>query len=59
MECKYLLVNMQSSKELLDKDKTQASIQLAYELAKGKLSGEEKGWLSSEKVKLHLKRYKK
>lgn len=56
MEYKYVLVNMSYGKDLFDKDKDQASIRLAYELAKGKISGEEKGWISSEEVKLHLKR---
>ena len=58
MEHKCVLVNMLSTKELFDKDKVQASIQLAYELAKGRLSGEERGWLSSDVVKEHLKKKK-
>lgn len=41
--------------DILDYEKAKASIQLANELAKGKLSGEEKGWLTSDEVKAHLK----
>ena len=46
---RYVIVDMQ------DFEKTQASLQLLSELAKGRKSGEEKGWLSPDEVKAHLK----
>mgnify|MGYP001026352496 FL=1 len=45
---KYAIVDMQ------DYEKTQATIQLMNELAKGRKSGEEKGWLTLEAVEDHL-----
>ena len=39
----------------MDYEKAKATIQLVNELAKGKQSGEEKGWLSADEVKAHLK----
>ena len=41
--------------DILDYEKAKATIQLVNELAKGKQSGEEKGWLSADEVKAHLK----
>ena len=41
--------------DILDYEKAKATIQLANELAKGKQAGEEKGWLSEEEVKTHIK----
>ena len=41
--------------DILDYEKAKATIQLVNELAKGKQSGEEKGWLSADEVKSHLK----
>ena len=45
---KYAIVDMQ------DYEKTQATIRLMNELAKGRQSGEEKGWLTLEAVEEHL-----
>ena len=39
----------------LDYEKAKATIQLVNELAKGKQSGEEKGWLSADEVKAYIK----
>ena len=36
-------------------EKTQATIKLMGELAKGRKSGEENGWLSHEAVKTHFR----
>ena len=41
--------------DILDYEKAKATIQLVNELAKGKKSGEEKGWLSVDEVKAHIK----
>ena len=41
--------------DILDYEKAKATIQLANELAKGRRSGEEKGWLSLENVKASIK----
>ena len=41
--------------DILDYEKAKATIQLANELAKGRRSGEEKGWLSLEDVKASIK----
>lgn len=40
--------------DILDYEKAKATIQLANELAKGRRSGEEKGWLSLEDVKASI-----
>lgn len=45
---KYAILDMQ------DYERTQATIKLMNELAKGRKSGEEKGWLSLEAVEEHL-----
>ena len=45
---RYVILDMQ------DFEKTQATIRLMNELAKGRKSGEEKGWLSLEAVEEHL-----
>ena len=37
-----------------DYEKTQATLRLMNELAKGRKSGEEKGWLTLEAVEEHL-----
>ena len=41
--------------DILDYEKAKATIHLVNELAKGKKSGEEKGWLSADEVKAHIK----
>ena len=41
--------------DILDYEKAKATIQLANELAKGRMSGEEKGWLSLEDVKANIR----
>ncbi|MEE1229498.1 MAG: type II toxin-antitoxin system prevent-host-death family antitoxin [Phascolarctobacterium sp.] len=41
--------------DILDYEKAKAIIQLADELAKGKQSGEQKGWLTTDEVRTHLK----
>jgi prevent-host-death family protein len=45
---KYAIVDMH------DYEKTQATLRLMNELAKGRKSGEEKGWLTLEAVEEHL-----
>lgn len=45
---RYAIVDIQ------DYEKTKATIILMNELAKGRKSGEEKGWLSSEDVRAHF-----
>ena len=45
---KYAIVDMQ------DYEKTQATIRLMNELAKGRKIGEENGWLTLEAVEEHL-----
>lgn len=45
---KYAIVDMQ------DYEKNQAALKLLGELAKGRISGEENGWLSLEAVADHL-----
>ena len=45
---RYVILDMQ------DFEKTQATLRLMNELAKGRKSGEEKGWLSLEAVEEHL-----
>ena len=46
---KYAILDMQ------DYEKTQATLRLMNELAKGKRSGEAEGWLSAEEVKVHFR----
>ena len=46
---RYAIVDIQ------DYEKLRAMIALLDELAKGKKSGEEKGWLSSEDVRAHFR----
>jgi len=45
---RYVIVDM------YDYEKTQAALKLMDELAKGRRSGEEKGWLTLEAVEEHL-----
>lgn len=45
---KYVIV------ELRDYEKAQATIRLMSEIAKGRRSGEEEGWLSVEEVRAHF-----
>lgn len=45
---KYVIVDMH------DYEKTQATLRLLNELAKGRKSGEENGWLTLEAVEDHL-----
>lgn len=40
--------------DMQEYEKTQAMLQLMQELAKGRKSGEEKGWLSLEEVEKSL-----
>lgn len=40
--------------DIHDYEKTQATLQLLNELAKGRKSGEEQGWLTLEAVEKHL-----
>jgi prevent-host-death family protein len=40
--------------DIADYEKTQATIKLMSELNKGRISGEEKGWLPHEDVKAHF-----
>lgn len=46
---RYAIVDMQ------EYEKTNATLKLLDELAKGKKSGEEEGWLSPDDVKAHFK----
>ena len=46
---RYAIIDIQ------DYEKTTATLTLMNELGKGKKSGEEKGWLSSEDVRAHFK----
>lgn len=46
---RYVIIDMK------EYDKTNATLELLNELAKGKKSGEEKGWLSPEDVKAHFR----
>lgn len=41
--------------DIAEYEKTQATIKLLKEIAKGQKSGEEKGWLSYEEVREHFK----
>lgn len=45
---RYAIIDMQ------EYEKTQADLKLMGDLAKGKKSGEEKGWLSSSDVRAHF-----
>ena len=47
---RYALIDME------EYEKTQATLKLMGELAKGQKSGEEKGWVSDETVRAHFKR---
>ncbi|MBO4638881.1 MAG: type II toxin-antitoxin system prevent-host-death family antitoxin [Treponema sp.] len=47
----YAIVDI---KEYEDFEKTKASLKLMYELQKGKVAGETKGWLSEENVTKHF-----
>ena len=47
----YAIVDI---KEYEDFEKTKASLKLMYELQKGKVAGETKGWLSEEDVEKHF-----
>ena len=40
--------------DITDYEKTQATVKLLSELNKGRISGEDKGWLSHEDVKAHF-----
>ena len=40
--------------DIVDYEKTQATIKLMSELHKGRVSGEEKGWVVHEDVKAHF-----
>ena len=46
---KYAIVDLQ------DYEKTQATIRLMNELAKGRRSGETEGWLTPEEVRAHFR----
>ena len=46
---RYAIVDMQ------DYEKTQATLRLMNELAKGRRSGETEGWLTPEEVEEHLR----
>ena len=46
---KYAIVDMQ------DYEKTQATLRLMSELAKGRKSGETEGWLTSEDMRAHFR----
>lgn len=46
---KYAIVDMQ------DYEKTQAALRLMNELAKGRKSGEQGGWLSPEDMRAHFR----
>lgn len=41
--------------DLYDYEKTQATLRLMNELAKGRRSGEEEGWLTPEEVRAHFR----
>lgn len=41
--------------DLYDYEKTQATLRLMNELAKGRRSGEEQGWLTPEEVRAHFR----
>lgn len=46
---RYAIVDMQ------DYEKAQATIRLMNELAKGRKSGEQEGWLTAEEVRAHFR----
>ncbi len=41
--------------DMRDYDRIQATMHLMDELAKGRMSGEEKGWLTSEDLRKHFR----
>nr|WP_298568765.1 hypothetical protein [uncultured Mogibacterium sp.] len=47
-------IKLTSDLDLQDFDRTQATLRLMNELAKGRKSGEEKGWLTLEAVEKSL-----
>lgn len=49
--CQYAILDNQEYENI------KASLDLMSELSKGRKSGEEKGWLTSEDVKLHFKKH--
>ena len=48
----YAIVDIKEHEEY---EKTKAALKLMCELQKGRISGEQNGWLSEEEVKKHLK----
>jgi PHD/YefM family antitoxin component YafN of YafNO toxin-antitoxin module len=46
---RYAIIDMQ------DYEKTQATLRLMNELAKGRRSGEQEGWISSDDMRAHFK----
>ena len=46
---RYAIIDMQ------DYEKTQATLRLMNELAKGRQSGEQEGWISSDDVRAHFR----
>lgn len=42
--------------DIVDYEKTQATLKLMGELEKGRKSGEENGWISSDDVRAHFQR---
>ena len=49
---RYAIIDISEQEEY---EKAKAALQLMCELEKGKRSGEEKGWVSSEDVRKHFK----
>lgn len=47
----YAIVAISEQEEY---EKTKAALKLMYELQKGKISGEDKGWLSEDDVRKHF-----
>lgn len=47
-------IKLTSDLDLQDFDRTQATLRVMNELAKGRKSGEEKGWLTLEAVEKNL-----
>ncbi len=41
--------------DIADYERTQATIKLLSELGKGRVSGEEQGWLSHEEIRTHFR----
>ena len=48
--------NIRPVSDLKNNEKTKAALKLMCELQKGRLSGEQKGWLSEEAVEKHFKK---